>query len=106
MQIIKENIIKTHFEEQVETINADYKKCLDQIKKRKFDIIFLDPPYKTKMGLEAINIIMQNGMLKEEGIIVFETDQEEYISEVEVLVNVIDIRKYGRVTLVFLGRKE
>lgn len=87
-------------------INADYKKCLDQVKTRKFDIIFLDPPYKTRMGLEAINIINQNDMLKENGIIVFETDQNEYISEAEKLAKVIDIREYGRVTLVFLGRKE
>lgn len=58
------------------------------------------------MGIEAINIIIKNNMLKEEGIIVFETDQNKYISEAEQLAKVIDIRKYGRVTLVFLGRKE
>lgn len=106
IQIIKANIQKTHLEKQVEIINSDYKKCLEKIKTKKYDIIFLDPPYKTKMGIEAINIITQNNMLKQDGIIVFETDQNEYVSEAEKLAKVIDIRKYGRVTLVFLGRKE
>ena len=45
-------------------------------------------------------------MLKNEGIIVFETDKEEYLDYTKELTEVIDIRRYGRVKLVFLGRKE
>lgn len=73
----------------------------------KFDIIFLDPPYKTDFGQNAIEIIISNNMLKKDGIIVFETDGEEkYIDFTKELIKVIEIRRYGRVKLVFLGRKE
>ena len=34
-------------EENVEILNMDYKKALDKVKFEKFDIIYLDPPYKT-----------------------------------------------------------
>ena len=46
-------------------------------------------------------------ILKKNGIIIFETDrEEEYIKSAENFAKVIDIRKYGRVKVVFLGRKE
>lgn len=66
IEIIKKNIQKTHFEASVDILNKDYKKSLDELKNKKFDIIFLDPPYETDFGVEAIKIIMQNNMLKEE----------------------------------------
>ena len=107
MQIIKANIQKTHFEAETEIINKDYKRALEELKNKKFDIIFLDPPYKTDFGIEAINFIIENNLLEKEGIIVFETDREDkYINSANASAKVIDIRKYGRVKLVFLGRKE
>ena len=108
IEIIKQNIKKTHFEDKVKIINKDYKKCLQELRNNKFDIIFLDPPYKTEFGIEATRIISENDLLEEDGIIVFETDQkeEEYIEELEQYASVKDLRKYGRVTLVFLNRKE
>ena len=81
---------------------------MQELRNNKFDIIFLDPPYKTENGIEATRIISENDLLEEDGIIVFETDQkeEEYIEELEQYASVKDLRKYGRVTLVFLNRKE
>lgn len=107
VQIIKANIQKTHFEAETEIINKDYKRALEELKNKKFDIIFLDPPYKTDFGIEAINFIIENNLLEKEGIIVFETDREDkYINSANASAKVIDIRKYGRVKLMFLGRKE
>lgn len=107
IEIIKKNVQKTHFEKEIEIINKDYKKLLEEVKDKKFDIIFLDPPYKTNFALTAIEIIMKHENLAKDGIIVFETDrEEEYISAICEYAKVLGIRKYGRVTLVFLGRKE
>ena len=108
IEIIKQNIKKTHFEDQIKVINKDYKKALEELEKEKFDIIFLDPPYKTNFALEAIKIIIEKEMLLEDGIIIFETDQEEkeYIDEIEKYASIKDLRKYGRVKLLFLSRKE
>ena len=53
IEIIRQNIKKTHFEDKVKTMNRDYKKCLEELKNETFDIIFLDPPYKTNFGIES-----------------------------------------------------
>ncbi len=108
VEIIKQNVKKTHFEKEIKIINKDYKQALEELKQIKFDIIFLDPPYNTDYGINAIKDIIENNLLNEDGIIVFETDKEEkeYISILEEYTSVIDIRRYGRVTLAFLGRKE
>lgn len=107
IQIIKRNIEKTHFEAKIDIINKDYRKTLENIKQQKFDIIFLDPPYKTDYGINAIKIILENENLKKDGIIVFETDRDEqYINTIYEFAEIIDIRKYGRVKLIFVGRKE
>ena len=62
-EIIKRNIQKTHFDKATELLIKDYKKALDELKNKKFDIIFLDPPYKTNFGIDAIKTIMENEML-------------------------------------------
>ena len=55
--IIKKNIEKTHLEEIVELYNLDFKKMLEEIKEKEFDIIYLDPPYKTDYIKESIELI-------------------------------------------------
>ena len=108
IQIIKENVKKTHFEKQSKIINNDYKKILDILKNEKFDIIFLDPPYESQFDIQALKIIIENDMLSREGIIVLETDNEKEKKENldKLDINVYDLRSYGRVSLFFLNRKE
>ena len=104
IKIIKKNIEKTHFESKAVIINKDYLKCLDEINK-KFDIIFLDPPYESNFAEEALKVIIKKELLNRDGIIIFETDKKD-ISNIEKLdINIYDLRKYGRVELIFLNRK-
>ena len=106
IEIIKQNAKKTHLENQIKLINKDYMKCLEEIQDMKFDIIFLDPPYKTDYWISAIKTIMEENLLEDNGIIVFETDREENdIKKVEDYAIIKDLRKYGRVKLLFLSRK-
>ena len=107
IEIIKQNVKKAHFEEETKIINKDYKKCLEELKDDKFDLIFLDPPYRTNFGIEAVRFITENDMITKEGTIIFETDkkEEEYLSELEKYASVKGLRKYGRVSLVLLSQK-
>ena len=109
-QMIYKNIEKTRFINKSKVYEQDYQKCLDELKKenKKFDIIFIDPPYKEDLGVEAINQIISLELLKQDGIIILETDEKERdLKELEKLqVEMYDLRKYGRVYLIFLSRKE
>lgn len=106
--IIKQNVKKTRLIEKAEVIQGDYKKVLNNLAdgEEKFDIIFLDPPYKQNIMPEIINKIIELNLLAEDGIVVAETDQEQVVEEIKnTNMNINDIRKYGRVILIFLNRK-
>lgn len=107
IQIINKNVSKTHFEEKAKIIKSDYRKILNIITNYKFDLIFIDPPYNENIAVEAIKEIIEKDILAKEGKIIIETDDAkrelEQLKQIEV--NVYDLRKYGRVSLIFLNRK-
>lgn len=108
IQVIEDNVRKTHFEKQARVLKNDYKKTLSILKNEKFNIIFLDPPYESEFDIIALNDIIENEMLSENGIIILETDHEEERERMlkNIDINVYDLRNYGRVSLFFLNRKE
>ena len=109
ISIIKQNINKTKFTEEAIVLQEDYLKALEKfkIKNLKFDFVFLDPPYKTDFAVKATRFILDNGMLEDTGKIIIETDiAEDVLEELEVSsIDVIDVKKYGRVSLIFIRRK-
>ena len=109
-QMIKQNLEKTRLKGKSEILEMDYKKCLSKLSKDniKFGIIFIDPPYKADFAVEAVKQIISLDLLKKDGTIIIETDEKERdLKELENLqVEVYDLRKYGRVHLMFLNRKE
>lgn len=104
--IIKKNIEKTKFTSNAELYTTDFKICLNKVKQdnKQFDIIFLDPPYDTNLICLATQEIIELNLLNKDGIIVAETDNEEEIIEKlkKITVNISEIRKYGRVKLLFI----
>ena len=102
--IIKKNIEKTHLVEKVKLYNSDYIDYLKNNKDKKFDIIYLDPPYKTDYIVKALDFILQYNMKDEDGLIIIETDEPNKIeSEIENNnITILDKRKYGRAYLYFL----
>lgn len=109
IQIITQNVKKTHLQEKAIILNENYKKCLELLKNKsmKFDLIFLDPPYKTDFATDAIKRIIALELLSKDGLIVLETDDEEKeLKNIDnKIIDINSIRKYGRVKLMFLSRK-
>ena len=99
-------MIKTNLEkvgEQAEVLQSDYLDAISRFARMgvKFDIVFLDPPYKSEFGFSAINEIVNKKILEKDGIIVFETSENFNFSE---KFNV-DERKYGSKKVYFLKQK-
>ena len=108
IQIIEKNLTKTHLSKKAILLENDYIKALNFLNgKFQFDFIFLDPPYAGNMIKKAMEKILEFNLLKQEGTIIVETDEEEKVlKEIENMkVDVYDLRKYGRVKLIFLNRK-
>ena len=107
INMIRQNLEKTRLQENAEVVNKDYKRCLQDLanKNIKFDIIFIDPPYKDNIAVDSVQMILSLELLKKDGIIVIETDEKDReIDNLKKLdIQVYDIRKYGRANLIFLN---
>ncbi len=104
--MLKQNLQKTKLEEKATIFVEDYKKCIKSLENN-FDVIFIDPPYKFDIGVDAIRLILEKNIFAKDGIIILETDEEERdIKELESInLEVSDVRKYGRVSLIFLRER-
>ncbi len=104
-KILKQNVQKTHFEDKSIVINKDYKICLKELTE-KFNIIFLDPPYRLNIAVDALKRILDLKLLSKDAIVVLETDDEnrelQEIEKQNLKIEIKKIRKYGRVKLMFL----
>lgn len=106
IKIIKKNIEKTHLENQIELYQLPFEKLLNDKIEEKIDIIYIDPPYKTDFVYNAIKIILDKNLIKEDSIIIIETDEEErIIKQIEKLnIEIVNQRKYGRAHLIFVKK--
>ncbi len=89
----------------VKVLWMDYQKALDCLKedKVKFDVIFLDPPYKTDYIENSINKITENNLLKEDGIMICESDNLNKIIYPSNYKSVKE-KKYGDKYIVILKK--
>ena len=87
--------------EEAKVMQADYTACLSQIK-GKFDLVFIDPPYRFDYGKKALELIAKEGLLTEDGIAVCERDIP-FEGEI-VGLEKYDERKYGKAYLTFFKR--
>ena len=108
IQIIKKNLQETKLQEKATVTNKDYLDALNSLNKenKTFDLIFLDPPYKSGCTIKSIEEIIKLDLLKNEGIIIVETDDKSIIDEIKKLkrMEVYDERKYGRVLVIFIRK--
>ena len=71
IKIIKQNFAKAKLKPNL--IEDDYMKVLKKFyaEDKKFDIIFLDPPYTTDFGQKVLDYISDNDLLNIDGIVVY-----------------------------------
>ena len=91
--------------ENAHPVNMDYKKALAYFNEqnKKFDLIFLDPPYKTNYIEESIIKITEYNLLSEDGLIVCESDNLDKIIYPKDYKAIKD-KKYGDKFVVLLKK--
>lgn len=75
---IKENVEKTREEDSFVVIKSSATEALKKFEdeKVKFDLVFLDPPYRMKITEQIISDMVDNGLLNDGAVIVDETDYD------------------------------
>ena len=101
LPILKKNLQNLKSEINYEIIESDILNMLDfQSLKLNYDIIFLDPPYKERRLENVLNTIIENKILKNNGIIVIHRHKKE-IDKFPKNFHLIDEKKYGISKIIF-----
>ena len=93
IKILKNNLSNV---DNYEIINNSYDKFLNNTN-LKFDIIFLDPPYKYNLINHSIELILKNNLLNENGIIICEYETENVECCLELIKEKKDGSKYIKI---------
>lgn len=101
--LLKENVNSLKFGDFCFPLNMDSYDALKSLKSKgkRFDIIFIDPPYCKEMIPEAMKLIVDGEMLAEDGIIVTKIDSIEEIYEGYEKIRLTKSKRYGNTTVCF-----
>ena len=75
VKLIRENLSLTDLADRAAVLTADYATVLSSAAE-KYDLVFLDPPYETKLLERSLELISQFDILREHGIIICESPQD------------------------------
>ncbi|MBY0755535.1 16S rRNA (guanine(966)-N(2))-methyltransferase RsmD [Clostridium sardiniense] len=101
--LLKENVENLKFTDFCHPLKIDAYAGLKMLAKKgkRFDLVFIDPPYCKEMIPEAIKTIKENDMLNEDGIIVTKIDSIEERYEGYEDIKLTRSKKYGNTTVCF-----
>ena len=105
IRIMTSNIEKTKHKELFNIIKSDVNKFLSTTA-NKYDIIFLDPPYKLDNGIQIVELILQRDILSEDGIIVVECAREYIMPEKIGRMNLFRHKSYAHTNVYFYNTEE
>ena len=101
LPILKKNVFNLNYQNISLIVEKDIFKIFDfKIYNRKFDIIFLDPPYKEKKLTILLNRITESDILNKKGIIIIHRHKKEK-EELPNNFNIIEEKTYGISRVIF-----
>ena len=99
--ILNKNLKNFKLTNNYEVIEKDILKNINfKSFNKKFDIIFLDPPYKDKKLLMILNKIIESKILSNNGIIIMHRHKKE-LDEFPKNLKIIEEKKYGISKIIF-----
>ncbi len=83
IEVIRANLKATKLESKAEVYRNEAGRALKLLAKRayKFDVVFLDPPYRMKNADELMLAMQENDMFSEDAIVVVEYDADHEYEE-------------------------
>ena len=101
LPILKKNLTSLELNNKYEIIEKDlFNKDSFALLSKKFDIIFIDPPYKNKNLSVILKLIFNNKILNNNGVLII----HRHIKENDVFIpefKIIDEKKYGISKIIF-----
>lgn len=103
------NSLKGLDRKKINIYNMDANIYLNKLKQEKItaDLFFLDPPFKQDIS-KALEYILQEKLLSENGIIYYETDDEQKLLKIIEIINkynltILKQKKMGRINILIVA---
>ena len=105
VQVIRGNLQRAGLTANAQVISTDALTYLNRPKER-FDLVFLDPPYKlTNAYADVVKRLLDEDMLTEDALIVMEHAKDAILPELPEEMELYDTRKYGDTCLSLVRRR-
>lgn len=97
INVIKENLATLNFNQKAKISKASGENLLIKFtqEKKKFTIIYLDPPYASDMVENCLAIISENDLILEKGVVVVETSSKNELPQVINRLTQVKTNTYG-----------
>lgn len=102
VKIIQENAKKTHLSDSCSILQMNAIDFIRQSRGKKFDLIFIDPPYASNLYVQILQKLLEYNMLKPTSLIICESDQEDLFRQMSNLTEQLCVKKnvrYGKTTI-------
>lgn len=103
VNIIRQNLETTGFTGSARVVCSDWRAFLSSCRE-KFDLIFLDPPYKKTMLENALEAIAEIDILSEHGIIICESPLDKDLPDLAAPYEKGRDYKYGKIKVTLYHR--
>ena len=103
VDIIEQNLKSARLFEKAEIYNSDVFVTISKLgrENKKFDIIFMDPPYNKGLVEQTLQAILKEKILSENGFIIAEQSADEPDISIEGF-NVFRIKDYKKIKMTFI----
>ena len=111
VEILKKNITKGRFEDRSKMVRANaFKVGAASLEDRKFDLVFVDPPYAMSRDIgenSQLGFLLKLlcGQITDVAVVVVRTEERVDLLENYGVLRVIDRRKWGSMSITLLGKK-
>ena len=106
-KVIQANLVHTKLQGRARLLQTDVLSALDRLaaEGKKFDIIFMDPPYEAGLYTSVLERIAENGLLKAEGYLIAEGSSQIALT-IPKGMKILREKVYKTTTLTFLCAEE
>ena len=102
-KIVRENVELTRFNDVSRVVQSDWRGFLSSCRE-KFDLIFLDPPYRTDMLENAMQTIAAIDILSEHGIMICESPLDKELPDLAAPYEKGKEYRYGKIKVTLYRR--
>lgn len=101
-ELIRANLEKTHLSGLVYCMDVESSLRKFAMEGRKFDIIFMDPPYGQGLAEKTLEMLNQLNLMKKEGLIIVEHEAELSLETIQAeYFSYVDDRSYGSIRVTY-----